>query len=65
MGALPEATHVITLELTPHSGAFTPTLSVPAPTNIFTFVDWDPNARTLIIAGPPGPTSGRSVCVEL
>ena len=65
MGALPEATHVVVLELDPASGALTPTLSVPAPTNIFTFIDWDPNARTLIIAGPPGPTSGEAFVVEL
>lgn len=65
MGALPEATHLVTLELDPTSGALTPAGSVPAPTNIFTFVDWDAAARTVIIAGPPFDTASEAFVVQL
>lgn len=55
MGGFPEATHIVVAELDPATGALTPTASIPAPTDLVTFLDWDETTRTLLITGPNDP----------
>jgi hypothetical protein len=65
MGDFPEATHVAVLELDPASGALTPTSSVAAPANIFTFVDWDPAARTFVLSAALDPAGNDIYTLQL
>jgi hypothetical protein len=65
MGDFPEATHVAVLELDPASGALTPTTSVAAPANIFTFVDWDPATRTFVLSAPLDPAGNDIYTLQL
>jgi hypothetical protein len=65
MGALPEATHIVVAELDPATGALTPAGSVPAPTNIFAFLDWDPAARALVVSQPVMPDGTEAFNVTL
>jgi hypothetical protein len=65
MGAFPEASHVVAVELDPASGALTPAGSVPSPIGLVTFLDWDAGSRTLGISGYNDPAGNEIHNIQL
>jgi len=55
MGAMPEATHLVLLELDPARGTLAPAGTVPAPVASFLFLGYRPQSNSVVLHSPAGP----------